>query len=170
MNFRVRAAQEQDLESIYDLARQFSLLSLPADKKTILERIENSEQSFSGSLDKEKSKYMFVVEDIENGVIAGCSQINAKHGTEKNPTYSFKILKKERFSSDLGIGFIHQILRLKICTDGPTEIGGLVVGKNFRRRPEKVGRLVSLMRFMYIGMNPQNFQSELFQDPFPYHQ
>ncbi len=167
MSFIVRAARESDVNSIFELAQQFSLLNLAPDKKEIAKKIETSLASFSGELSKEKAAYLFVAEDIENNIIAGSSQIKAKHGTKDNPNYSFKLIKKERFSQDLGVGFIHQILRLNICTDGSTEIGGLVVGKNYRRRPEKVGRLASLNRFLYIGMKPDQFEDQLMAEMAP---
>ncbi len=167
MSFVIRGVREEDLGALFDLARQFSLLNLPADKRIISEKIEKSIASFSGERAREDSVYMFIVEDLENGVVAGCSQVKAKHGTIENPTYSFKILKKERFSRDLGIGFIHQILRLKICTDGPTEVGGLIVDKSYRRRPEKVGRLASLNRFLFIGMNLDKFEGHVHAEMAP---
>lgn len=167
MNFIVRGAVEADLNDLYDLARQFSLLNLPADKKSILDQIAKSQDSFANKLPMEKARYLFVLEDIENKWIVGSSQIKSKHGTSDLPTYSFQILKKERFSRSLGVGFIHQILRLKINVDGPTEIGGLVVDKGYRRRPEKVGRLVSLSRFMYIAHHLEKFGKELHSEMAP---
>ena len=167
MNFIVREVTTEDINAVFDLAQQFSLLNLPADKKSIAKKIELSEASFSGELPKEEANYMFVAEDLENKIIAGSSQIKAKHGTPENPNYSFQLIKKERFSRDLGIGFIHQVLRLKLDTDGATEIGGLVVSKNYRRRPEKVGRMTSLNRFLYIGMHPERFESEVMAEMAP---
>ena len=35
MNFVVRSIREEDLDNVLDLAKQFSLLNLPADKKVI---------------------------------------------------------------------------------------------------------------------------------------
>ena len=167
MNFIVREVTEEDVNSVFDLAQQFSLLNLPPDKKAIARKIEISRASFAGELPKEEANYMFVTEDLENQIIAGSSQIKAKHGTMENPNYSFQLIKKERFSRDLGIGFIHQVLRLKLDTDGATEIGGLVVSKNYRRRPEKVGRMTSLNRFLYIGMYLERFENEVIAEMAP---
>ncbi len=167
MSFLVRSAREEDLNSIFELAQQFSLLNLPADKKVIAKKIENSLASFAGELPREEATFLFVTEDIANKKIAGSSQIKAKHGTEENPNYSFKLIKKERFSRDLGVGFIHQILRLHIDTNGPTEIGGLVVSKAYRGRPEKVGKLTSLNRFLYVGMNMDLFEETLVAEMAP---
>jgi arginine N-succinyltransferase len=167
MNFIVRGAVESDLNDLYDLARQFSLLNLPAEKKAILDQIEKSQESFANKLPVGKARYLFVLEDLENKWVIGSSQIKAKHGTPELPTYSFQILKKERFSRSLGVGFIHQILRLKINQDGPTEFGGLVVDKGYRRRPEKVGRQMSLSRFMYVAHHKDKFSSDLHSEMAP---
>lgn len=167
MNLVMRSIRYDDLESVVDLARQFSLLNLPADKKAIEKKIEVSVASFSGELGKEDAKYIFVIEDLENKWVAGSSQLIAKHGTPKEPTYSFQVLKKERFSKDLGVGFIHQILRLKITDDGPTEVGGLVVDRSYRSRPEKIGKVISLGRFVYLGMKPESFQPSVYAQMAP---
>jgi arginine N-succinyltransferase len=167
MNFLVRGVAPDDVDDLLLLARQFSLLNLPADKKVIVEKIERSIASFSGELSREEAAYIFVIEDLEQKSIAGSSQIVAKHGVPGEPSYSFEVLKKERFSRDLGVGFIHQILRLKINEDGPTEIGGLVVDQSYRSRPEKVGKLISLARFLYVGMYPDKFEETLYAQMAP---
>ncbi|MCB0350441.1 MAG: arginine N-succinyltransferase [Bdellovibrionales bacterium] len=167
MNFLVRGAAPDDLDDLHALARQFSLLNLPQDKKAIAQKIESSIAAFNGELKKDEAQYLFVIEDIEQKMVAGSSQVVAKHGAPGEPSYSFEILKKERFSKDLGVGFIHQILRLKINEDGPTEIGGLVVDYGYRSRPEKIGKQVSLARFLYIGMYPDNFEENVYAQMAP---
>jgi len=167
MSFIVRAARHDDLQQLHDLARQFTLLNLPAEKRAIETKLERSRASFAGELGKADAEYLFVVEDIESEMVAGCSMILAKNGTPGSPNFSFKVIKKERFSRELGVGFIHQILRLRTNTDGPTEVGGLVVDRAYRRRPEKVGRLVSLSRFIYIGMEPARFETDLHSEMAP---
>lgn len=167
MNFVVRAVEREDHAQLYNLARQFTLLNLPANKSVITKKIERSLASFAGELGKDDAEYLFVAEDRENHYLAGSSLIVAKNGTHNSPNFSFKVLKRERFSKELGIGFIHQILRLHANYDGPSEVGGLVVDRNYRRRPEKVGRMVSLLRFLYIGMFPDRFESELHSEMAP---
>ena len=167
MNFYIRPAAKEDLESLLNLAHQFYLLNLPKDKRLIQQKIDTSLKSFSGELPIEKAQYFFVGVDKENDKLFGCSQIIAQKGTEDNPNYSFQIIKTEKFSPDLSVGFIHQVLRLKLETNGPTEIGGLVVDKGYRKRPEKVGRLMSLSRFLYVGLNKEKFKQEILSDMAP---
>lgn len=161
MSFIIRAVQHDDLQQLTDLARQFNLLNLPGDKKILAEKIARSESSFAGDLPKDKSEYIFVVEDTEEKAVVGSSLIIAKHGNEEVPHCYFKILKRDHFSQDLGLGFIHQVLRFQVDADGPTEIGGLLVDKTYRRRPERLGKQISLSRFVYMALNPERFEERI---------
>ncbi|MGE3760063.1 MAG: arginine N-succinyltransferase [Pseudobdellovibrionaceae bacterium] len=161
MNFVVRGVHPDDLKQLVDLARQFALLNLPGEKKVISQKIERSVASFAGELPIHKAEYLFVLEDIEEQMVVGSSLILAKHGSEEVPHNYLKILRKERFSQDLGIGFIHQVLRFQTDEDGPTEIGGLLVDRNYRRRPEKLGKQISLSRFNYMALHPERFEKRV---------
>jgi arginine N-succinyltransferase len=161
MSFIVRAVSKEDITQLTDLAKQFNLLNLPGDRKILTEKIARSEASFAGDLPKNKSEYIFVVEDVEEQMVVGSSLIIAKHGSEEVPHCYFKILKRDHFSKDLGIGFIHQVLRFQLDTDGPTEIGGLLVDRSYRRRPERLGKQISLSRFVYMALNPDRFESRV---------
>jgi arginine N-succinyltransferase len=161
MSFLVRAVKHDDVTQLVDLARQFTLLNLPGDKKIITQKVERSVASFAGQNEKINSEYLFVLEDVEERVIVGSSLIMAKHGNDDIPHNYFKILKRDHYSNDLGIGFIHQVLRFQIDTDGPSEIGGLLIDKMYRRRPEKLGKQISLSRFVYMGLYPDRFEDRI---------
>ena len=161
MSFITRAVSRDDLQQLTGLAKQFNLLNLPGDRKVLSEKIARSEASFAGDLPKDKAEYIFVVEDTEEGMVVGSSLIIAKHGNEAVPHCYFKILKRDHFSQDLGLGFIHQVLRFQVDADGPTEIGGLLVDKLYRRRPERLGKQISLSRFVYMALNPQRFEERI---------
>ncbi len=161
MSFVIRAVQHDDLSQLVDLAKQFSLLNLPGNRKVLSQKIDRSEQSFAGKLPKDQAEYLFVLEDVEEKLIVGSSLVIAKHGTDEVPHCFFKILKRDMFSQDLGIGFIHQVLRFQLDFDGPTEIGGLLVDKTYRRRPEKLGKQISLARFLYMGLHPEKFEDRV---------
>ncbi len=161
MSFIIRAVTSHDVIQLTDLAKQFNLLNLPGDKKIITAKIACSEASFAGDLPKEKSEYLFVLEDTEEKQVVGSSLILAKHGSDEVPHCYFKILKRDHFSKDLGIGFIHQVLRFQLDTDGPTEIGGLLIDKSYRRRPERLGKQISLARFIYMGLYPDRFEKRV---------
>ncbi len=162
MNFLLREVRAKDLQTIFELADTFSLLNLPPDERIIGEKIKASDKSFRGeSASLEESEYFFVIEDIEKKKVIGTSLILAKHGTEEFPHTYFDVKKKERYSKELGIGFIHQVLKLSYDSDGPTEIGGLLVADHYRGRPEKVGKQISLIRFLYMAMHRQRFEDRI---------
>lgn len=161
MSFLVRAVHRDDLNQLHDLAKQFNLLNLPGDRKVLADKIDRSEASFSGSLSKDKAEYLFVIEDLEEAAVVGSSLVMAKHGNEQVPHSYFKILKRSHFSQDLGIGFIHQVLRFQLDNDGPTEIGGLLVDKAYRRRPERLGKQISLSRFLYMALHRDRFEERV---------
>lgn len=161
MSFIVRPVKHEDVNQLTDLARQFVLLNLPGDKKVIGKKIEKSIASFEGKLSKPESEYLFVLEDTEEQLVVGSSLIMAKHGTEEIPHNFFKIIKRNHYSDDLGIGFIHQVLRFQTDPDGPSEIGGLLVDKIYRRRPEKLGKQISLARFLYMALNVDSFEERV---------
>lgn len=161
MSFIIRPVRHDDINQLVDLAKQFNLLNLPGEKKVLQNKIETSEKSFASELPKSKSEYLFVLEDTEENIVVGSSLIIAKHGSDEIPHFFFKLLKKNHFSEDLGTGFIHQVLRFQLDTDGPTEIGGLLVDKTYRRRPEKLGKQISLARFVYMGLYPERFEDRV---------
>jgi arginine N-succinyltransferase len=162
MSFLIREVKRRDLGSVFELASTFSFINLPADERILNEKIERSYKSFRGESGQlEDSEYFFVIEDLEKKKIVGTSLILAKHGTEEFPHTYFQIGKRERYSKELGIGFIHQILTLKYDSDGPTEIGGLVVSDQYRGRPEKLGKQISLIRFLYMAMHRDKFESRI---------
>jgi len=158
MSFIVRGIKEEDYEDLMALAKQFTLLNLPAEPKVLKAKIQRSLQSFAGKLEKDKTEFLFALEDLEEKRVIGTCLILAKHGTKKDPHYYFRIIEKKHQSASLGIGFLHNVLQFHEDTDGPTEIGGLMLDRAYRRRPIKLGRLLSLSRFIYMGLYPQKFE------------
>ena len=97
MSFIIRASRVDDIQQVTDLAKQFNLLNLPGNKKIITEKIERSEASFAGELPKNKTEYVFVLEDVEEKAVVGSSLIIAKHGSDEVPHCYFKIFKRINF-------------------------------------------------------------------------
>lgn len=85
MSFIVRAAERKDVQELYELARQFTLLNLPAQKRLIESKVERSIKSFAGELGKGEAEYLFVVEDIEADLVAGCSM---QHRQKWHPVFT----------------------------------------------------------------------------------
>lgn len=162
MSFILRSVEERDIRDLQVLSSQFTMINLPNDPKVLARKIEKSQNSFAGLVkNNAEAEYLFVVEDTETERVVGSSLILAKHGTKEEPHFYFKVTKKEHFSSDLGIGFVHQVLKLEEETNGPTEIGGLLVDSEYRRVPEKIGKQISLVRFLFMAMHPERFETKI---------
>jgi arginine N-succinyltransferase len=166
--FSVRAVRDTDLEDLYKLSSIVFFINLPNDKKVIEDLIKKSIKSFkSPSDDLSKNHYFFVLEDLEKGKVIGVSMIHAQHGTENEPHFFLRISQEYKYSKTINTGFIHGTLKLGLDTNGPTEIGGLVISPEYRGHEEKLGKLLSFTRFLYIGLNPERFKTTLHSELMP---
>lgn len=166
--FLLRSVRENDLSNLYELASQVSFINLPADKDIIEKKISQSLTCFKNPY-KEfyKNYYFFVIEDLENNSVVGASMIHAQHGTEDEPHFYLKVGQERKYSETINTGFIHGTLKLGIETDGPTEIGGLVLDPKYRGNPNKLGKQISFVRFLYMGANPKRFKKTIHSELMP---
>lgn len=160
--FLIREALKDDIDQLLRLSRVSTLLNLPNDPELLGKKISRSNKSFKGECKKrEDAEFLFIIEDLEDNHICGTSTIVAQHGTPKAPHFYFEISKIEKYSKTLHTGFIHEILRLRTDEQGPTEIGGLVVESAYRNIPQKLGKQVSFVRFLFIGSHRDQFQDRI---------
>ena len=165
--FRIRDAQRSDLEQIHQVARHLNTVNLPDDREVIEELIVMSEQSFSGAIDPFDREYLFVLEDPEAGRIVGTSMIHAQHGKRGAAHVYFDVSSQEHYSETIDTYLVHQVLRIGYNYDGPTEIGGLILVPEMRGHPQSLGKLLSYVRFLYIGMHRDRFRDELLSELLP---
>jgi arginine N-succinyltransferase len=59
------------------------------------------------------------------------------------------------------------VLKIGNSYNGPTEIGGLIVSPEYRKKPERLGLLISYVRFLYIRMHRDWFRDELLAELLP---
>ena len=167
--FVVRDVNKSDLEDLYSLSKQALLLNLPSNKNIIEELISKSIKSFHDpdTNDLSKNYYLFGLEDTTQNKVVGISMIHGKHGTPESPHFFLKVGKEVKTSKTLEKNFIHQTLKFGFETDGHTEIGGLVLDEKYRGHKLKLGKLLSLSRFMYIAMNVNNFTKTIHSELMP---
>lgn len=166
--FILRSANLDDLNDLYELSQLMLFINLPPDKDIIESKIQSSLHSFKNpSKNLADNHYLFVLEDLENGKIIGTSMIHAQHGTEEEPHYFFSVDSEHKFSKTLNTGFIHGTLKLGIDTDGPTEIGGLILHPEYRKNDKKLGKQLSFVRFLYMGMHPEQFKDTIHSELLP---
>ncbi len=167
-SFIIREVHTDDLPALLNLAQTPGMFSLPSQPDRMKDRIRQATQSFRGRVEGlSRSKYLFVAEELATGKIVATSTISGQHGTEESPHFYFKVGTENRFSSAIQTGFIHGTLTLMSQTDGPTELGGLVVDEDYRGHVEKVGRQVFFSRLLYLYLHPKRFKQDLLTELLP---
>jgi arginine N-succinyltransferase len=164
----LREIQTKDLSALEQGAQIPGFINLPNDPDVLREKIQASMAAFQGKLkNKADCKYWFVAEDMEARKVVGTSMIAAQHGTAKSPHFYFDVGVEKKFSNTINTGFLHGTLELKQDTDGPSEIGGLVVYPEHRNTPERIGRQISFVRFLFLGLNRGRFKSKVIAELLP---
>lgn len=168
MRYEIRAATRDDHEGLYRLAEHLDSVNLPHDAQEIAEILSASERSFSGEIaDPKKRQFVFVLWDLEEQRAVGTSMIIAQLGSRDAPYIFFDVRKEERYSATLDKHFVHQVLSIGYSYHGPTEIGGLVVHPDYRRAPERLGMVISYVRFLFIAINREMFQNRVLAELMP---
>jgi arginine N-succinyltransferase len=166
--YTLRSASLNDLDDLYDLSQLMLFINLPPDKDIIKSKIESSLRAFTKPSKRLwENYYLFVLEDLKSQRIIGASMIHAQHGTEDEPHYFFSVSQENKFSKTLNTGFIHGTLKLGLETQGPTEIGGLILDPDFRKSEHKLGKQLSFVRFLYMGMNKNLFKDTIHSELMP---
>ncbi|NBX93711.1 MAG: arginine N-succinyltransferase [Proteobacteria bacterium] len=167
-NFLVRSVREQDLDELERLSGLVYFINLPNNRDLLKEKIKKSVDSFKGTItDKFDREYIFVMEDLSNGKVIGTSMIIARHGSPDSPHMYFELKEKQKYSETIHAGFIHKVLSLKFESDGPTEIGGLVIDPSYRGHKLKLGRILSFSRFAFIKMKRRWFKDRVLSELMP---
>jgi arginine N-succinyltransferase len=144
------------------LAKMVHFINLPADPDVIHTKIVRSRKSFAGEPESPREReFVFVLEDTNTGNVIGTSSVIGCLSWPGRPHTYFQIRKRELYSADLQTGQVHMTLQL--CTDetGPSEVGGLVVGPSYRGHEQKLGMVLSLIRFHFIGRHRDWFSDRI---------
>jgi arginine N-succinyltransferase len=165
--FTIREVFPDDLEGLHAVAAHLNTVNLPNDREVLEKLIDQSRKSFAGVLDVFKREYLFVLVDDAQQKIIGTSMIHAQHGTRRAPHIFFDVMTDERYSETLDKHFVHKVLRIGYNYNGPTEIGGLVLHPSYRRHPVALGKWLSYVRFLYIGLHRSAFRDEVLSELLP---
>lgn len=164
----IRGATAEDEHNLLALAKHLNTINLPYDPAAVREIVELSGRSFSGALkDARRREYVFVLEDLVEQRVIGTSKIIAQLGRRDAPYIYFDVIIEERYSPTLDRHFVHTVLRLGHSYEGPTEIGGLIVLPECRRIPDRVGLMISYVRFMFMAMHRGLFRNEVVAELLP---
>lgn len=168
MRYEIRAATREDQEGLFRLAEHLDSVNLPHDAQEIADILTASERSFSGAIvDPKRRQFVFVLWDLEQDRAVGTSMIIAQLGSRDAPYIFFDVRKEERYSATLDRHFVHPVLSIGYSYHGPTEIGGLVVHPDYRKAPERLGMLISYVRFLFIAVHRELFQNRVLAELMP---
>jgi arginine N-succinyltransferase len=145
-----------------------TFINLPPDEELISSKIESSIKSFHHPSKRLwENYYIFVLEDEDQNEVLGVSMIHAQHGTDEEPHFYLTVGQESKFSQTINTGFVHGTLKLGIDTNGPTEIGGLILDPDYRGHKEKLGKQLSFVRFLYMATNPERFKPMVHSELMP---
>lgn len=168
LRYEIRGAMPEDEEQLLLLARHLNTVNLPHDRGHVQRLLEHSFKSFSGEIRSiRQRKYVFVLWDRERDQAVGTSMIVGQLGRRDAPYIYFDVLDEEKYSHALDKHFHHTVLRIGFSYDGPTEIGGLVVSPEYRGAPERLGLLISYVRFLFIGRHRELFKDKILAELLP---
>lgn len=154
-NFLIRTVTQDDLDALYNLAKQTGpgMTSLPADKKLLADKIQESINSLKIEPTKVGAEaYRFVLEYDHK--IIGVAAIRARVGGYE-PSYSYEIKTNRKVSPALGVDKEVEFLELCKEHDGPTIVSSLFVSPEFRTLG--YGQYLSLARFLFMANFPARF-------------
>jgi arginine N-succinyltransferase len=110
---------------------------------------------------------VFLLHDLSRGEAVGTSMIVAQLGRRDAPYIYLDVISEEKYSHAFDKHFHHTVLKIGFSYDGPTEIGGLVVHPEHRRGNDRLGLLISYVRFLYIAMHRELFREEVLAELLP---
>jgi arginine N-succinyltransferase len=160
-DYSLRPITLHDLDKLENLiaSSMTGLTSLPKNRDLLERLIKMSVRSFCKEVTKPKDEsYFFVLEHLPTSEIHGVSGIFSKIGL-KFPFYSYKVLNITKKSKSLKKEKTYKILKLLSISNGPSEIGGLYLDPNHRKKG--LGKFLSLSRFMFIANWRQRFEKKV---------
>ncbi len=164
----LRDVAKSDLPSLKRLASVLNTVNLPSNEPVLRKLIDTSVRSFNQTIEEATEReYLFVLEDTQKKAILGTSMVIAQHGTLTAPHTFFQVTEAEHYSASLDRHFRHKVLSIGYNYDGPTEIGGLVVDPPSRSGPEKPGKQLSYVRFLFMAMDRSLFRERVLAELMP---
>lgn len=153
----LRPVEQTDLPQLQQLARDslVGVTSLPDDSERLRERIAGSRASFASAAEVNgPENYFFVLEDLDDQRLVGCSEILATAGFDE-PFYSLRNRHFTSASRELNIE--HGVPALSLCHDlnDHTLLRGFHIDANLVRTP--FSELLSRARLLFIAAHAPRF-------------
>jgi arginine N-succinyltransferase len=161
MSFRIRAARDEDLQPLYEMAKLTGggFTNLPPDKPALRAKLERSHAAFARTDDAVRDDlYVLVLENAETSEVRGTCQIFTQVG-QRWPFYSYRIGTVTKRSEELGRTFRSEILNLVNDLEGASEVGGLFLHPG--ERAGGLGMLLARSRYLFIAAHRARFADRI---------
>jgi len=161
MNFRIRAARDEDLQHLYEMAKLTGggFTNLPADRAALRAKLARSHDAFARSDDTlADDLFVLVLENSETGEVRGTCQIFTQVG-QRYPFYSYRIGTLTQHSAELGRTFRADQLSLTTDLEGCSEVGGLFLHPG--ERAGGLGMLLARSRYLFIARHRARFADRI---------
>jgi arginine N-succinyltransferase len=166
--YEIRGVVPGDEDQLLEVAGHLNTVNLPNDREEIRSILEQAHKSFTGAIkDPRRREFVFVLVDLAKNRIVGTSMVIGQLGRRDAPYIYVDVSEEERYSATLDKHFRHVVLKIGYSYNGPTEIGGLIVSPAYRKKPERLGLLISYVRFLYIKAHREAFRDELLAELLP---
>ena len=161
MSFRIRAAVDDDLQHLYEMAKLTGggFTNLPPDRRALTAKLERSHAAFArtdGPVQDEL--FVLILENIETREVRGTCQIFTQVG-QSHPFYSYRIGQLTQHSRELNRTFRADMLTLATDLEGASEVGGLFLHPG--ERAGGLGLLLARSRYLFIKMHRARFADRI---------
>ena len=161
MSFRIRAAVDDDLQHLYEMAKLTGggFTNLPPDRRALTAKLERSHAAFArtdGPVQDEL--FVLILENVATQEVRGTCQIFTQVG-QSYPFYSYRIGQLAQHSRELNRTFRADMLSLATDLEGASEVGGLFLHPG--ERAGGLGLLLARSRYLFIKMHRARFADRI---------
>ena len=157
MTFIIRAANDGDLQALYEMAKLTGggFTNLPPDRTSLKAKIARSAEAFARADDDPLDElFVLVLENRVTGEVRGTCQIFTQVG-QKWPFYSYRLSTVTKHSQELDRTFRAEMLSLVNDLEGSSEVGGLFLHPG--ERAGGLGLLLARSRYLFIRAHRARF-------------
>jgi arginine N-succinyltransferase len=156
----VRAIEGRDLDGLLALAQLTGggMTTLKPDRAMLAARLEIACASFAAAIPPARRDYLFVMEDLAQGRLAGVCAIKAAVGLEES-FYNYRIGTLVHASKELNVYSRMDTLYLASDLTGSGELCSLYLHPDYRVGDN--GKLLSKSRLLFIAQFPHLFPDRL---------
>jgi arginine N-succinyltransferase len=162
MTFIIRAAREDDLQSLYEMAKLTGggFTNLPPDRKALTAKLERSANAFAKPVDGGLSddQFVLILENRATGDVRGTCQLFTQVG-QTWPLYYYSLHTMSQHSVELGRTFRAEMLSLTTDLEGASEVGGLFLHPG--ERAGGLGLLLARSRYLFIAAHRPRFSDRI---------